>query len=185
MQTDSTHAQRKEYRQLQPQYTKVAFSTRQSNILNLATLIRSCSSIYMCSVFQFQLFDYFVKTVIVRAPLISSIYSQGHAGGPFRKVFTDSFHSSRWEANMIWILIHPCTHTCVRVHVRTFVCISVQERDTPYLRIKTENSVIFQKMMLFFPEMAGEPNTSWPIFCKWPNQQWKFCLLHSSPTTAK
>lgn len=112
------------------------------------TLIRSCSSIYMCSALPFQLFDYSVKAVIVRPPLISWIYSRGHARGPFREVFTDSFHSSRWEAKMIWILIHPCTEdkqmhvaphcvcgvcVCVWVCVCAWSCEHASKRDTPYL----------------------------------------------------
>lgn len=48
------------------------------------THIHSHSHIYMHSVFPFQLFDYFVDAVIVRPPLISSIYSpampEGHLG---------------------------------------------------------------------------------------------------------
>lgn len=58
---------------------------RRGDILKLTpTHIHSHSYIYMQSVFPFQLFDYFVDAVIVRPPLISSIYSpvmpEGHLG---------------------------------------------------------------------------------------------------------
>lgn len=58
---------------------------REGDILKL-TLTHICTHtyIYMHSVFPFQLFDYFVDAVIVRLPLISSIYSpampEGHLG---------------------------------------------------------------------------------------------------------
>lgn len=112
------------------------------------TLICFCSSIYMWSAFPFQLFDYFVKEVIVRPPLISSNYSGGHARGPFMEGFTDSFHSSRQEVNMIWILIHLCSRRQINAcspHCCVCVCV-----------------VIF-KMMHCCYCCFWEPNTSWPL----------------------
>lgn len=59
--------------------------SRQGDILKLTlTHIHAHAYIYMHTVFPFQLFDYFVDAVIVRPPLISSIYSlampEGHLG---------------------------------------------------------------------------------------------------------
>lgn len=90
------------------------------------TLICSCSSIYMWSAFPFQLFDYFVKEVIVRPPLISSNYSGGHARGPFKEGFTDLFHSSRQEVNMIWILIHLCSRRQINAYSPHCLCAYVR-----------------------------------------------------------
>lgn len=71
-----------EKHQLWTQCPEVAF---RGVILKLPlTHIRTRCCIYMHSVFPFQLFDYFVDAVIVRPPLISSIYSpampEGHLG---------------------------------------------------------------------------------------------------------
>lgn len=73
-------------RQLWGRCTKVAFSNQTRRYLGsrLWQAFTGTHRIYMHGVFPFRLFDYFVDAVIVRPPLISSIYSpampEGHLG---------------------------------------------------------------------------------------------------------
>lgn len=119
---------------------------RQGDILTL-TQIRMDSYINMRSVLPFQLFDYFVDAVIVRPPLISSIYSPAMPEGHLGKFFADSFHSSRWEADMIWILIYPGSR------IQTSACrpaLSLSVRThTLFLRWKT-NKVLDNDVWLLY-----------------------------------
>ena len=74
--------------------------------------------------FPFQLFDYFVDAVIVRPPLISSIYSPAMPEGHLGKFFADSFHLSRLEADMIWILMCPLRQSTNKMHATVSMTIT-------------------------------------------------------------
>lgn len=94
-----------------------------------------------------------MEVVIVGPTLISSIYSrvmpEGHLGR-----FLQTLHSSRWEANMIWILIHPCSRRKVHAVSTLPVCVRVCERYS-ISKIKCP------QIMFCFDCCFWEPNTSW------------------------
>lgn len=171
------------------------------------TLIRSCSSIYMCSALPFQLFDYSVKAVIVRPPLISWIYSRGHARGPFREVFTDlisfikmggkddlnlntSLHRRQTNACSPPLCVW-CVCLCLGVCVCVVMWACKQERysisnikDIKFCHHSKNNALLWLLLLgaKHFLTLNG--------ICKWLNQQnmqqWNSCLLQPSPiTTAK
>lgn len=75
--TDDAHVQ------LWPQHTKLAFSAQTRSYLEtqFETHPHTRAHLHAQGASFFQLFDYFVDAVIVRPPLISSIYSQAMPEG--------------------------------------------------------------------------------------------------------